>query len=248
MDVLREALMDSYGIALNDAKTIHNKMVEGKYPERQAYNKDGLLVTFPTPQHKQRAIQRGTHFEQNPVSANQNVFGGEKGQAPATTPPATPPTQPAATPPAPQETPATTPPAGQGKAAPSQLPSSDTKPETPAAPAGQSSPSSLPTSEHPPTTPAAPPATPPTTPAAPAQPVPPATAPVSDPPPNFNEPKPARERSAEAAVVKQIMRGDETDPSVLTPSITEKQQLREVLEFAKRMGYREAIQIISKMI
>jgi hypothetical protein len=41
-------------------------MVEGKYPERQAFNKDGVLVTFPTPQHKAKAISRGTHFEENP--------------------------------------------------------------------------------------------------------------------------------------------------------------------------------------
>lgn len=55
-----------------------NKLAEsGKHPERQAYNKDGLLVTFPSPEYKQRAISRGTHFEKNPKIAQTNLFGGE---------------------------------------------------------------------------------------------------------------------------------------------------------------------------
>ncbi len=51
-----------------------NKMLEGKFPQRQAYNSDGLLVTFPTPEYKQRAIGRGTHFEENPKKGQANIF------------------------------------------------------------------------------------------------------------------------------------------------------------------------------
>ena len=55
-----------------------NKMLEGKYPERQAYNSNGILVTFPTPEYKQKAIQRGTHFEENPKKGQANVFTGDE--------------------------------------------------------------------------------------------------------------------------------------------------------------------------
>lgn len=80
-----------------------NKLAEsGKHPERQAFNLNGLLVTFPTPEYKQRAIQRGTHFEKNPKLADVNIFDAPAaGAAPTTnaTPPATP--VPASTTPAP---------------------------------------------------------------------------------------------------------------------------------------------------
>jgi len=44
-----------------------------KHPERQAYNKNGILVTFPTPEYKQRAIKRGTHTEENPKASQANI-------------------------------------------------------------------------------------------------------------------------------------------------------------------------------
>jgi hypothetical protein len=53
-------------------------MLEGKYPERQAYNTNGILVTFPTPEYKQKAIARGTHFEENPKRGQANVFTGDE--------------------------------------------------------------------------------------------------------------------------------------------------------------------------
>ena len=77
MDVLQEHLV-KLGLNANDAVECRNRMVEGKYPERQAYNKDGLLVTFPTPEYKQRAIARGTHFEKNPKAAQASaMFQGQ---------------------------------------------------------------------------------------------------------------------------------------------------------------------------
>lgn len=73
VEVLKEHLLN-YNISNKKTLDILNNILEGKYPERQAYNKDGLLVTFPTPEYKQRAIQRGTHFEQNPKKSQTGVF------------------------------------------------------------------------------------------------------------------------------------------------------------------------------
>jgi len=75
VDVMREYLINK-GIAESDAIDFSNRVVEGgKHPERQAYNKNGILVTFPTPQHKQNAIRRGTHFEKDPTKGKPNLFG-----------------------------------------------------------------------------------------------------------------------------------------------------------------------------
>lgn len=66
MDVLRE-----YMVGLNfDYEVIReftNKVVEGKYPERQAYNKEGFLVTFPTPDYKAKALSSGNYFNEDPT-------------------------------------------------------------------------------------------------------------------------------------------------------------------------------------
>lgn len=66
MDALRDYFLKK-GITKEAAIHVTNRMIEGKYPERQAYNRDGILCTFPTSQYKARAITRGTHFEKNPV-------------------------------------------------------------------------------------------------------------------------------------------------------------------------------------
>lgn len=102
--IFREHLIKEGGTS-EMAVAASNRLAEvGRFPERQAYNKDGLLVTFPSPEHKQRALARGTHFEKNPKTAQTNIFGGETQPAqpaPATqTAPATQPakiTQPATT-------------------------------------------------------------------------------------------------------------------------------------------------------
>jgi hypothetical protein len=69
MNALRDYFLKR-GITKEAAIHVTNRMVEGKFPERQAYNKDGILVTFPTPKHKANAISRGTHFEKNPSPQN----------------------------------------------------------------------------------------------------------------------------------------------------------------------------------
>jgi hypothetical protein len=65
MSALRDLFIKK-GLTRENATSLTNRMVEGKFPERQAFNRDGILVTFPTPQHKAKAIARGTHFEKNP--------------------------------------------------------------------------------------------------------------------------------------------------------------------------------------
>lgn len=68
MDALRDYLVKR-GIEKESAINITNRMIEGKYPERQAYRtEDGILVTFPSPQHKQKAIQKnpGKYVDKDP--------------------------------------------------------------------------------------------------------------------------------------------------------------------------------------
>jgi hypothetical protein len=45
-------------------KTILN---EGKYPDRQAFNKEGWLVTFPSKEYRDAAIKKGTHAISDPT-------------------------------------------------------------------------------------------------------------------------------------------------------------------------------------
>ena len=72
LQVLREKL-ESIGISKQEAVEMSNKVIEGKYPERQAYNRNGILVTFPNPEYKAAAIKRGTHFEEDPTKGQSNI-------------------------------------------------------------------------------------------------------------------------------------------------------------------------------
>lgn len=88
MEVLREYFVKK-GIAESAVIEFCNKVLEGKYPERQAYNAKGILVTFPTPEYKAQAIKRGTHFEEDPTKKASNVFADQPASAdpkPATAP------------------------------------------------------------------------------------------------------------------------------------------------------------------
>ena len=73
MEALRDYLVGK-GIDEESVKSFSNKVLEGKYPERQAYNANGILVTFPTPEYKKEAIKRGTHFEEDPTKQSSNLF------------------------------------------------------------------------------------------------------------------------------------------------------------------------------
>lgn len=51
-----------------------NLFEAGRFPERQAYNKDGILVTFPSKEYRDRAVNKGTHFAENPKKSQSNIF------------------------------------------------------------------------------------------------------------------------------------------------------------------------------
>jgi cytoskeletal protein RodZ len=55
---------------------------EGKYPDRQAYNKDGWLVTFPSKEYRDAAIKRGTHAISDPThgKGGMNLYYKRKGK------------------------------------------------------------------------------------------------------------------------------------------------------------------------
>jgi hypothetical protein len=80
MGVFREYLIKR-GIDEQVVREFSNLVLEkGKHPERQAYNNNGILVTFPTPEYKERALKKGTHFENDPTKPASNVFEPEKPQ------------------------------------------------------------------------------------------------------------------------------------------------------------------------
>ena len=73
MEALRDYLSKK-GIDEDSVRSFSNRVLEGKYPERQAYNAKGILVTFPTPEYKSNAIKKGTHFEKDPTKGQSNLF------------------------------------------------------------------------------------------------------------------------------------------------------------------------------
>jgi len=152
MDILQEHLQNR-GLSEEEAIEMRNKVVEGRFPERQAYNKMGLLVTFPTPEYKKRALDRGTHFEQDPTKQAPNVKFDATG-APVT-PPAAPaaPTAPApaapTAPAAPAEAPPTPSPAPAPPPAPTAAPTPAPAPVPTPAPVATEPPIAAPSPEPP---------------------------------------------------------------------------------------------------
>jgi hypothetical protein len=70
MNALRDYFIKK-GITQEAAIHVTNRMVEGKYPDRQAWRvEDGILVTWPSPQHMQDAMKKNpekyTTKEPNP--------------------------------------------------------------------------------------------------------------------------------------------------------------------------------------
>ncbi len=47
---------------------------KGNFPERQAYNTNGILVTFPSKEYRDKAVDKGTHFSENPKAVNPTIF------------------------------------------------------------------------------------------------------------------------------------------------------------------------------
>jgi len=68
MNALRDYFVKK-GITKEAAIHVTNHMVEGKYPDRQAYRaEDGILVTWPSPQHMAKAFKEnpGKYVKDNP--------------------------------------------------------------------------------------------------------------------------------------------------------------------------------------
>jgi len=69
MNALRDYFVKK-GITKEAAIHVTNRMVEGKFPERQAYRtEDGILVTWPSPQHMAKAFKEnpGKYVKDNPT-------------------------------------------------------------------------------------------------------------------------------------------------------------------------------------
>jgi len=68
MDALRDHFIKK-GITKEASIHVTNRMVEGKYPDRQAWRKeDGILVTWPSPKHMAKAMKEnpGKYTDKNP--------------------------------------------------------------------------------------------------------------------------------------------------------------------------------------
>jgi hypothetical protein len=68
MDALRDYFVKR-GITKEAAVHVTNRMIEGKYPDRQAWRvEDGILVTWPSPQHMADAFKEnpGKYVQKNP--------------------------------------------------------------------------------------------------------------------------------------------------------------------------------------
>lgn len=220
MDALRDYFVKK-GVTKEAAIGVTNRMLEGKYPERQAYNKDGILVTFPTPQHKARAIARGTHFEKNPVPQVQQAKAQE-------------PEEPKQAPPGSKPEPGELPPDEE----PEKDKDDDDDDEGPKGGGGGGKEPTIfqggkelevepPRGEEPLQKP----------PQAPAPTVPPA-------------PRTPERIAAEKEVVKQIMATDDTALSNVANPVSEEQrrQLRELYKKADEMGLREAVKFLTPIV
>jgi hypothetical protein len=55
---------------------------EGKYPERQAFNREGWLVTFPSKEYRDAAIKKGTHAISDPThgKGGMNLYYKRRGK------------------------------------------------------------------------------------------------------------------------------------------------------------------------
>jgi hypothetical protein len=179
MDVLREYLVKK-GIDEEAVREYTNLVLDGKYPERQAYNQNGILVTFPTPEYKQRAIQRGTHFEKDPTKGKPNLFPGQAAPDGGEQAPQSSPQQPAQA----GAQPKTNLPLSQAGGAPIPQPDTPDKSQPEAPPATVAAPQQAATPQAPPMV-------------EPSEPTPP-------PPPPSPE-----EKEANKAAIKKMLKGDD---------------------------------------
>jgi hypothetical protein len=82
VQVIAENMYDA-GIDTTTINEFVKKFVdEGKYPDRQAFNKEGWLVTFPSKQYRDAAIKKGTHAIADPThgQGGMNLYYKKKGK------------------------------------------------------------------------------------------------------------------------------------------------------------------------
>jgi hypothetical protein len=84
MEVVIEKFIDS-GMNHEMIEGILNEIAikeAGKHPDRQAYNKDGWLVTFPSKEYRDAAIKKGTHSMSDPTHGRggMNLYYKKKGK------------------------------------------------------------------------------------------------------------------------------------------------------------------------
>ncbi len=228
----KEGISESVVVEIvNEVSVISEK---GKHPERQAYNKNGILVTFPTPEYKQRALKAGTHTEQNPKATQSNLFGGGN-QAPSqATTGALPPTNPMDS--------------GQGTLPKSDSSSPQTPPPqkdvpdpgTPGTPATSSpTPSSAPTTGTPAQGQLA-------SEPIPQQNTPPAVAPPVQPPTPAPVQKTPEEVAKEKEVIKQMLNTTDTLPNISgVGGVGLTEQLKQLAKIAVDLNLNEAVKFLS---
>lgn len=243
---LYESMMEN-GINEEDSMAVVNDVSmlaeKGKHPERQAYNKNGLLVTFPTPEYKARAIARGTHSEVNPKVAQNNLFGGGK-TAPTTATPTTP-TTPDAAGTSPMDTKQSElPPSATSQAQTPPAQKEVPEPGTPGTPAA-SAPSPSPMSASP--------SQPPAQGELPTSPVPTTTAAANvaaqTPTPTPTVQKTPAELAAEKEVIKQILNTNDTMPTIPgVGGVGISEELKKLTKIALEMNLNEAVKFLSKYL
>lgn len=82
IQVIAEAMYDACGEEDVVNEFIDKFMEEGKYPDRQAFNKEGWLVTFPSKEYRDKAIKKGTHSVSDPThgKGGMNLYYKRKGK------------------------------------------------------------------------------------------------------------------------------------------------------------------------
>lgn len=85
VDALIEVLKKT-SMPVESIKSITNALNEGRHPERQAYNREGFLVTFPTPEYKKQALASGEYTNQDPTNGKGGMHLVKKVEPSDTTP------------------------------------------------------------------------------------------------------------------------------------------------------------------
>lgn len=134
MFLLMESLIEKNFDDTTVSEVVKALRHEGKHPERQAYNKEGWLVTFPSKEYRDAALKKGTHAIADPThgKGGMNLYYKKKGKQKRVTQQATSQTDPNAI-----EKQA---PSGGSQVSTPDSKSSDLPPETRPTPSGASAP------------------------------------------------------------------------------------------------------------